>query len=676
MKKSLLLTFAILFSITMMAQNRAIFISESFDNSTMPVGWRIMENGTSNWSVSPSNYAGGTANEMKFEYDPAFNGISRLVTPAVDLSGVSNVVFMFNHYLDNYSGSHTLGIATSSDNGTTWNEAWSEIYSQDGQYTVSQNISTEDIGQPNVMFCIFYSGYSYNMDNWYFDDIQIFTQEDLDISLRSIDIGNIIEAGNVDINFKVFNYGLTPITSIEANYQFEGFDMVTENFDVNIASLESQSLSFEIPQRLDPGTYSLTLNISLVNGEEDDDMSNNTLTKTLSTSLGTTQRIPMIEHFSSSTCGPCVNTNNLMSTLTSNNPGKFTYTKYPMNWPGSGDPYYTNEGEIRRTYYGVSAVPQTFLDGMDQGYTAVSQNAFDQQYNTPAYADIRGAFTVEGSIITITADIMSYVEMNDVRAFVSVNEKTTYDNVGSNGETEFHHIMMKMLPDAQGSTIDINAGEYTRLEFTYDMSTTNVEEMEDLEVSVWLQNYVTKEMYNSHFLYEYTEHPHPVQNLQMAENDDNTMTIHWDAPESGNPIGYNVYLDSELVAENTTELEYTFPSESGIFYVAEVCAIYEDDMTSVRSVVGVLNTLSLEDNMVENHCSIYPNPANNHVNIVNNTEIRSISIFNCVGVLVDRIQVRGNNIELNTSKYDTGVYFMNIVNANGYSSSKKLVITH
>lgn len=43
MKKSLLLTFAILFSITMMAQNRAIFISESFDNSTMPVGWRIME---------------------------------------------------------------------------------------------------------------------------------------------------------------------------------------------------------------------------------------------------------------------------------------------------------------------------------------------------------------------------------------------------------------------------------------------------------------------------------------------------------------------------------------------------------------------------------------------------------------------------------------------------------
>ncbi len=676
MKKSLLLISAILLSITMMAQNRTDFISESFNDATLPEGWSIMGEGISNWSVSTSNNAGGSANEMKLEYRPAFTGISRLVTPAVDLSGVSNVVFTFNHYLDNYSDTHILGIATSSDNGTTWNEAWSEVYSDNGLYSVAQNISTEDIGQSNVMFCIFYSGSSYFINNWYFDDIKIFSQENLDIALSSIDTDAIIGVGDINVDFKVYNYGVTPITSIEANYQFEGFDMITENFEVNIASLESQSLSFEIPQKLDPGTYPLTINIILVNGLEDDNISNNTLTKTIAISYGTTQKIPMIEHFSSSTCGPCVSTNISMLTLTNNNPGKFSYTKYPMNWPGSGDPYYTNEGAIRRYYYGVMAVPQTFIDGIDQGTTAVSQDVFDVQYNTPAYADIRGAFTVDGSVITIIVDIMSYIDMNNVTAFVSVNEKTTHDNVGSNGETEFHHIMMKMLPDAQGSTVSINGGDYTRLEFTYDMSTTNVEEMDDLEVSVWLQDYAIKEIYNSHFLYEYTEHPYPVQNLQMTENDNNTMTISWDSPESGNPVGYNVYLNSELVAEGITELEYTFPSESGIFYIAEISAIYGENVTSVRSVTGLLNTLSIEDNIIENHCSIYPNPANNHVNIVNNTEIRFISIFNCVGVLVDRIQVRGNNIELNTSKYDTGVYFMNIVNANGYSSSKKLVITH
>ena len=67
------------------------------------------------------------------------------------------------------------------------------------------------------------------------------------------------------------------------------------------------------------------------------------LTKNVSVNISLTERIPMIEHFSASTCVPCVNVNNLMLQLTQNNPGKFTYTKYPEQFPGSGDPYYYSE---------------------------------------------------------------------------------------------------------------------------------------------------------------------------------------------------------------------------------------------------------------------------------------------------------------------------------------------
>ena len=42
--------------------------------------------------------------------------------------------------------------------------------------------------------------------------------------------------------------------------------------------------------------------------------------------LGQAQRIPMIEHFSSSTCYPCVNVNQHMADFTASNPGKYTYT--------------------------------------------------------------------------------------------------------------------------------------------------------------------------------------------------------------------------------------------------------------------------------------------------------------------------------------------------------------
>ena len=94
---------------------------------------------------------------------------------------------------------------------------------------------------------------------------------------------------------------------------------------------------------------------------------------------------------------------------------------------------------------------------------------------------------------------MSYIKIDSVRAFISINEKTTTENVATNGETEFHHIMMKMLADDKGNPINLKAGEYKRLEFSYDMSQTFMEDINDLEVALWLQDNETKEIYNSHF---------------------------------------------------------------------------------------------------------------------------------------------------------------------------------
>lgn len=74
-----------------MAQNRAIILQESFNGSSLPSGWSTADLGTGNWSISSSQNAGGTPKEVKFTWSPQFNGTSRLVTPALDLSGVSRV---------------------------------------------------------------------------------------------------------------------------------------------------------------------------------------------------------------------------------------------------------------------------------------------------------------------------------------------------------------------------------------------------------------------------------------------------------------------------------------------------------------------------------------------------------------------------------------------------------
>ena len=327
MKRILLFAFAFLFAMASMAQNRAMLIQESFDGSSIPTGWSIIGQ-TNNWSVSATQNAGGTANEMKLDWSPQFNGMTRLVTPAVDLTGINSVVFAFKHALDNYQGTNSIGIATSSDGGTTWHEGWTQGYNSSGSWAVSQEITTADMGQASVHFCIYFNGSSYNINDWYFDDITVFTLENLDLGIASSSVPSFVGSGNTPLDIEVFNYGSTTVTSVEATYQIDGEAPVTETFNVNIASLQNATLNFtEVPSFI-PGSYVIDYTINKVNGVDDDVLDNNQYTSNVSVAIAAVDKIPMIEHFSSSTCGPCVSVNTTMLNFCNNNAGRFTYTKY------------------------------------------------------------------------------------------------------------------------------------------------------------------------------------------------------------------------------------------------------------------------------------------------------------------------------------------------------------
>lgn len=590
MKKTLLFAFALLFATAAMAQTRTTYLEESFNGTSIPSGWSVVGAGTNNWSISATNNAGGQANELHLNWSPQFSGISRFVSPVIDLSGVNSVVISFKHMLDYYESNATLGIATTSNGGSTWNQAWTQPFTTDALGTITQMINTADVGSANFQFCIFYSGSSYNYDHWYFDDIKVFTLENLDVAVTSTTMPDIQGIGNLTVNLGVMNYGSTQVTSITASYEVDGAEPVEQTFTVNLGSLATTSLNFTQPIALEnPGAYTVTMRVLQVNGQEDDIAENNMLVKAVSVPLDNVQRIPMIEHFSSSTCGPCVSVNNAMNTFCNNNPGRFTYTKYQMNWPGNGDPYYTAEGGVRRTYYGVSAVPFIELDGASNS-GSVNQNVFNQHANQPGYFDVRGSFTTDGNTIHVIADVMPYVDI-EARVYVSVNEKVTTGNVGTNGETSFHHVFMKMLPNAEGTTFAFTAAEMQRLEFTQNLSGTHVEEMSDLEVSIWVQNYGSKYVYNSHFAYEYTDiHPYPVENLTLTA-DDNNMTATWNAPTEGNPTGYKVYVNGEVVEENTTATTYSFEGNPDQFNVVGVEALYADNKISVRAVATLAEEL-------------------------------------------------------------------------------------
>lgn len=591
MKRYLFLIISVLLVNITFAQNRAFIVNEKFDSAFMPEGWYCVDEGMTHLSITTTNNAGGDPNELRLrstvDWNPITSGI-HLVMATADLTGIENVGISFKHYLEYFQQSSTIGIATSSDNGATWNTGWSQSYSSGGQYSINETISTSDMGKDNVLFCLFFEGNTYNINFWYFDDIAIFTQsgnEGADIQMSSIDVNSIVEYGDVEVSFSVNNISQEEITSFEASCQIDGNEVMTETFDTSISPSENKQFTFSNDINLEPGTYYLTIDIVSVNGENDSDESNNAMTKEIRVFLKTVQRTPMIEHFSSSTCQPCVGIDNAMMALTEENHGKYTYTKYPMNIPGLGDPYCIEECVARADYYGVTGVPRIALDGvLQQG--AVSQAALDGRLETVSYVDIKGAFETNDSTISLTADIISYVDMPEVKVFLTINEKTTTGNVGSNGQTEFHHIIMKMLGGSTGIETSLKAGQYQRFEFSYDMNETNMEEINDLEIAVWVQDYDSKEVLNSHYLYEYTGHPYPAQNLNINGN-----TISWEAPEEGTPSGYDLYVNNELIAENTTELTHTFNDID----IVEVIALYED-----KTSVGITNLEHIECDAPQN----------------------------------------------------------------------------
>ena len=684
MKKTLLFVLALLLSTAMFAQNRASLLHETFDGTDMPEGWTINGLGTSNWSIVHSNKAGGDANELKINYYPSFDGISRVVMTPVNLTDVESVVVSFKHYLDNFSGAHNIGIATSSD-GSTWNTGWSQTYNSTGGGSVSELISTPDMGKENVYFCIYYEGYSYNINDWYFDDIEIFTQENLDLKLVSIDVPNIVNAGVTEVPFTVQNMGATTIES----FTIETVDISADycgttnpqTFETNLAPFEIAQFTLQISFDLNPGTYNIPIDIIDVNGTVDDDTNNNGMDKTFNVSAGIAQRIPMIEHFSSSTCPPCVNVNYAMANLTAANPGKYTYTKYPCYWPGSGDPYCNDDTRTRVAFYACNAAPQTFLDGIDQGFTSVTQTALDEHYATPAFADVRGAFNVEGNTINVIADFMSYFNMSGVNAYISINEKTTTGNVGTNGETEFHHILMKMLEDGNGNPLELNIGEYKRFEYSFDMSSTFVEEMNDLEVSLWIQDPVSREIFNSRFAYEYTEHCYPVQNLTADFSEDGSaINVAWEAPETGTPTGYNIYINGVLMEENYTSTSYTNNELATELYnmpknhYVEVRTMYADDKSSVSLIDIFASGVNVSEINETSSFNVYPNPASDFVKVsTDNRQQTTVRIYNILGMLVEEIEINSNETEINVSDYNPGIYFFNIQTENG-NVTKKIVV--
>ncbi len=390
-------------------------------------------------------------------------------------------------------------------------------------------------------------------DNSYYTFIQgVQPANDLSSTKSTVAPYLMLSGAPFTISADFRNLGTVKATSADFNYSINGGAKVTAAATgVSISPLATLNLSS--PTKWTPasiGTYVIKAWASNINGGVDGKLSNDTSIFTVNVVDKFAPRAILNEVFTSSTCGPCVAGNiNYKAVTDAKDPAKFTTVKYQMNYPGTGDPYYTAECGTRHSYYGINSIPRMEVDGgWNVNAQSFSSSLFDNFQSKPAFMEVTGTSTFKFKTVSVVANIkpLTTITSTSLYLFAAVCEKTTSKNLKSNGETEFDHVMKKMLPNANGTLLtglakDVLTTKNLSFVFpgTYTLASSgaapinvatqhSVEEFSDIEVVLWVQDLNTKEVwqsgYTSHTLLGIDKQNSNAQSIQVIPNPTNGMT--------------------------------------------------------------------------------------------------------------------------------------------------------
>ncbi|MCK9208190.1 MAG: T9SS type A sorting domain-containing protein [Salinivirgaceae bacterium] len=518
-----------------------------------------------------------------------------------------------------------------------------------------------------------------------------------DIVLNSLNIPNQAAPGELEIKGKIFNNGSANLTSFDVTYTVGDYTSPVYSVSgIDLAIGETYDFVHDTKYNFTTdGNYTIVVTVSNPNGVADENPDNNTLEDEITIVTGIMFKKQLFEHFTSSTCGPCASYTPTADALLAGNQGNYSLIRYQVNWPGEGDPYYIQQAGDRVGYYGVSGVPSVYRNGTyDMDVTQEGFNAYAEQ-TTVINLDVEGTF--EGTNVTINATINPIAELAaGLTAHIVIVENVTYDNASTNGEDEFHHVMMQMLPTSAGTELGAIAanGSFTITE-SFDMSTTFVEEMDDLSAVVFIQDDATQEVLQS----EIVAITAPVaETVTVTFNVDMTAPIEsglfavgtdvlyvtgnfngWDEPGTGESLiltdtdGDKTYTVSVEITTNFGELQYKYfrnTTWAGGEWEGEpnrIITVGTGDITTNDTwVVGIGEDLL-------NAITISPNPFKDELVINNAGNANEIVISNVLGQAVVKVSEISNRIELSTSELQNGVYFITITDANNNSRIERIV---
>jgi hypothetical protein len=415
---------------------------------------------------------------------------------------------------------------------TTWQVLFTDSVMQNqnmfygGTATPSRVDATAALAGKSAVYLRFRYKGSFS-GSWAVDDLKVYVPFLNDLQVFNMTSPNYRPQGaNQEFKFWVRNNGADPLTSFKADLFVNGTksgSSVTVS-GLNVAPATLSEVTMISGWNPTPGFYTAQVRtIGDINGSTGADLTpsdNNTNIQDV-VIYGSTvvKRKPLYEIYTSSTCPPCKPGNEQFhSVVDTSDPNSYVAVKFQQDFPGTGDPYCTNETVNRRsTMYAINSIPRMEIDGgWDQNASSFTSALHNSQRALPSIVDMSGTYDVNKTTKKVTASInikpLINLSANDVKLYIAIVEKETYDNVKTNGETKFEQVVKKMIPSETGiflntiSATAINSGVTTKFDtsFTfqgsYRLSTNgqaanrinhaiehSVENFDNLYVVAWVQ---------------------------------------------------------------------------------------------------------------------------------------------------------------------------------------------
>ncbi|MBE6343875.1 MAG: T9SS type A sorting domain-containing protein [Lentimicrobiaceae bacterium] len=189
-----------------------------------------------------------------------------------------------------------------------------------------------------------------------------------------------------------------------------------------------------------------------------------------------------------------------------------------------------------------------------------------------------------------------------------------------------------------------------------------------------------------------TEGCEPASGLWYEYTSANKIKVYWSAPVNDEGLsGYYVYRKTsedpewkrvKVLGANKNDYTDNGANDDNVRYSYKVVAYYQDiDCMSAPAKTKYGNEFSITvstptgiDNTQEQAVTVYPNPVDDNLTI-EAKDIKNVSVYNLTGQKVYESEVNADEVNLNMSDFQSGMYMIQIETSE-YTATKRISVAH